>query len=283
MTPLEHFHTFHVRTDLYHVPHGELLLGGLVEPHRISRSGDFGQDCRIERPPVATAVGDDYIMVFVDPNHGPDPVQTLEHPVSPTAVSVLQRLHDFKFEIHVDLIADLQPRGPRAPRPLLAQAWQMISIHVLSLCVIHHFQIRHPFESHAVQILRPVVPHHVRRRPGARGRPVLDLLNLAAPAVAPILVFPLPVNSPNDASPGKDAANRNLFAFASGLEKGALAARSSDAVKAVAQLVLVSVVAHGAEVVIAAFGAFPADSEDGLLATSVAHGAFVFDTSWGTV
>uniref|UniRef100_A0A6B0UQ71 Uncharacterized protein n=1 Tax=Ixodes ricinus TaxID=34613 RepID=A0A6B0UQ71_IXORI len=43
------------------------------------------------------------------------------------------------------------------------------------------------------------------------------------------------------------------------------------------QLVLVSVVAHGAEVVVGTLGALPADAEDGLLPAGVAHGALVLD------
>lgn len=45
------------------------------------------------------------------------------------------------------------------------------------------------------------------------------------------------------------------------------------------EVVLVSVVADGAEIVIGTLCALPSHAEDRLLATSVAHGALVFDAS----
>lgn len=41
---------------------------------------------------------------------------------------------------------------------------------------------------------------------------------------------------------------------------------------------LVAVVAHGAQVVIAALGTLPADAKDGLLSASVTHGSLVLHT-----
>lgn len=49
------------------------------------------------------------------------------------------------------------------------------------------------------------------------------------------------------------------------------------------KLVLISVVADGAQVVVSAFGAFPADAEDGLLAAGVTHGSLVLDSRGGAV
>lgn len=43
-------------------------------------------------------------------------------------------------------------------------------------------------------------------------------------------------------------------------------------------MVLVSMVTGGAEVVVRALGALPADADDGLLPAGVAHGAVVLDT-----
>lgn len=56
-----------------------------------------------------------------------------------------------------------------------------------------------------------------------------------------------------------------------------LTSRRGDAEEAMPQLVLVSVVAHGAEVVVGTLGTLPADAEDGLLPAGVAHGALVLD------
>lgn len=48
-------------------------------------------------------------------------------------------------------------------------------------------------------------------------------------------------------------------------------------------MVLVAMVADGAQVVVDALGALPANAEDRLLAAGVAHGALVFDASGSTV
>lgn len=57
-----------------------------------------------------------------------------------------------------------------------------------------------------------------------------------------------------------------------------LTADGGDAVEAVSGVVLVAVVTHGAEVVVAALGTLPADAEDGLLAAGVTHRALVLHT-----
>ncbi len=48
-------------------------------------------------------------------------------------------------------------------------------------------------------------------------------------------------------------------------------------------VVLLSVVAHGTQVVVATLGALPPNAEDGRLSAKVAHGPFVFDASWSAV
>ena len=54
-----------------------------------------------------------------------------------------------------------------------------------------------------------------------------------------------------------------------------LTANGGDAVEAVAGVVLVAVVAHRAQVIVAALGTLPSDAKDGLLPASVTHGALV--------
>lgn len=57
-----------------------------------------------------------------------------------------------------------------------------------------------------------------------------------------------------------------------------LATRGSDPVEAMSQVVLVSMVTGGAEVIVVAFSTLPADPDDRLLTTGVAHGAVMLDT-----
>jgi len=49
------------------------------------------------------------------------------------------------------------------------------------------------------------------------------------------------------------------------------------------QVMLISMVTDGAQIVVDALGALPTDAEDRLLAASVAHGALVFHASGSTV
>ena len=49
------------------------------------------------------------------------------------------------------------------------------------------------------------------------------------------------------------------------------------------QVVLVAVVAEGAQVVVVALGALPPDAEDGLLPARVAHGPVMLDARGGGI
>lgn len=136
----------------------------------------------------------------------------------------------------------------------------MVSVDRLSFGVVDDLQISHALETDAIQVLRAVVPDDVGGGTRTRRRPVLDLLDLAPSAVAAVLVLPLPVDAADDAGPREDASDRDLLALAPGLEEDALATGGRDAVETVPELVLVAVVADRAEVVVAAFGALPADA-----------------------
>lgn len=67
---------------------------------------------------------------------------------------------------------------------------------------------------------------------------------------------------PDDAGPRKDAADGLLLALAAGLHEAALAAGSADAVEAMAQLVLVPVITHGAQIIVGALPTLPANTCD---------------------
>lgn len=57
-----------------------------------------------------------------------------------------------------------------------------------------------------------------------------------------------------------------------------LTAWCGDSVEPVSQVVLISMVTCGAEVIVGALSALPADTNDGLLAAGVTHGAIMFNT-----
>lgn len=57
-----------------------------------------------------------------------------------------------------------------------------------------------------------------------------------------------------------------------------LTTRGGDAVEPVAQVVFVTMVTGGAEVIVGALCALPSDPDDGLLPTGVTHGAIVLDS-----
>ncbi len=61
-------------------------------------------------------------------------------------------------------------------------------------------------------------------------------------------------------------------------ENSPLTARSGDAVEPVAQVVLITMVTGGAEVIVGALRTFPSDPNDGLLPTGVTHGAIMLDS-----
>lgn len=55
-------------------------------------------------------------------------------------------------------------------------------------------------------------------------------------------------------------------------------ADGGDAVEAVSGVVLVTVVAHRAQVIVAALSTLPTDAKDGLLPAGVTHGALMLHT-----
>lgn len=246
MSTLQHLDALQIGTNLHDIPDRELLLRRLVSALESRRRRQLSQHGRIERPPMAAAVRHHDVVVLIDAHDLPGPAQTLEHPIRPSAMSVLQRLHDLQVEIHVHLVPDLDAGRSGPARSLLAQAGQVVAIDRLSLGVVDDLQVGHALESDAIEILGAVVPDDVGRGPGTGRRPVLRLLHLAAAAVAAVLVLPLPVDAADDAGAGEDAPDGDLLALAPGLEEDALAARRGDAVEAVPELVLVAVVADRA-------------------------------------
>ena len=76
----------------------------------------------------------------------------------------------------------------------------------------------HPFISHPVQVLCSVIPQHIGGTPWAGSAPVLYLSDFATPSIAAILILPLPVHSPDNASAGKYAASHDLLALTTWLQ-----------------------------------------------------------------
>ncbi len=76
----------------------------------------------------------------------------------------------------------------------------------------------HSLEANAVEILGAGVPNDVSGGAGTGGRPVLDLGDFAAPAVASVLILPLPVDAAHHPSAREDAADADLFALPARLQ-----------------------------------------------------------------
>lgn len=81
----------------------------------------------------------------------------------------------------------------------------------------------------------------------------------------------------------KNSTNGDLLTLPTSLEKDTFATRRSNAIEPVPKVMFIAVVTNGAKIVIPAFRALPANTEDGLLPASIAHCALVLDTCWGTV
>ena len=91
---LQDLDALEIAADLNQIADRELLLEiGIGAGRR--RARHFGQHGRIEGPSVAARIRYDNVVVFVDADHAARGTETLEHAVGPSAVAMLQRLHDF--------------------------------------------------------------------------------------------------------------------------------------------------------------------------------------------
>lgn len=63
---------------------------------------------------------------------------------------MLQRLHDLKIQINVDLVADLKARRARPARTLFAKTGQVITIDCLAFGVVYYLEVSHALEANSV-------------------------------------------------------------------------------------------------------------------------------------
>lgn len=78
----------------------------------------------------------------------------------------------------------------------------------------------HSLKANSVQVLCAIIPHDVSGTSWAGRAPVLYLGHFPSATVATILVFPLPVDTPDYAGTGEDATDGNLLGFPSRINKG---------------------------------------------------------------